>query len=269
MASMQKKLIIPIAVVLLIIGGVSAYFLTRENKTDVADTRKQKKKVEEPVNVIPVAERPYVQISPVADGRNIELLVKSLNKPATSAEYELEYQSGTLLQGAFGLLELSQVPAKETILLGSCSAGGKCTYHEDVKGGSLKLTFDGAERYAVKSDWRYFENTAKETAFSSKDAKFQIESKSFATQPYVVIYNSPGYPEGVEGVVSESYSLAVSKTITGTATLTIRAEQEGNLQIMGWNGSEWQSFESTVDGKMVSAEVDLMELYVVKNLLSN
>lgn len=262
---MQKKLIVPVVVALLLVGGVSAYFISRGGSEDVVDTGKQKKKVEEPVNVIPVVERPYVQIAPVADGRNVELIVKTVKKPATSSEFELEYQSGTLLQGAFGLIQLTQVPAKETILLGSCSAGGKCSYHEDVKGGSLKLTFDSAERYAVKSDWRYFENKAKETAFSSKDAKFQIESASFATQPYVVVYNSPGYPEGVEGVVSESYSLAVSKALTGTATLTIRAEQEGNLKIMGWDGTEWVEFESTVEGKMVSAEVELMELYVVVN----
>ncbi len=263
MASMQKKLIIPIVIALLLVGGISAYLISRGGTDEVADTGKQKKKVEEPVNVIPVIERPYVQISPIADGRNVEIIIKSVNKPATSVEFELEYQSGTLLQGAFGLIQLAQVPAKETVLLGSCSAGGKCSYHEDVKGGSLKLTFDGAERYAVKSDWRYFENKAKETAFSSKDAKFQIESDSFATQPYVIVYNSPGYPEGVEGVVSESYSLAVSKSLTGTALLTIRAEQEGNLKIMGWDGSAWQEFESTVEGKMVSAEVELVELYVV------
>lgn len=264
MAVMQKKILLPVVVVLLLVVGIGGYFLTRGSDAPAEDAGKQKKKVEEPVNVIPVAERPYVQISPVADGRNVEVIVKALNKPATSVEYELEYQSGTLLQGAFGLIELSQLPAKETILLGSCSAGGKCSYHEDVKGGTLKLTFDGAERYAVKSDWRYFENKAKETAFASKDAKFQIESDELAAQPYVIVYNSPGYPEGVENVVSESYSLAVSRTLDGTATLTIRAEQEGNLQIMGWDGSEWHEFESTVDGKMVSAEVELMEMYVVK-----
>jgi len=32
---------------------------------------------------------------------------------------------------------------------------------------------------------------------------------------------------------------------------------------MGYNGSVWQEFETTVDGKMATAEVELMELYTV------
>ncbi len=263
MTSMQKKVLLPIVVVVLLLVGFGGYLATR-GKSQVSDEiTPQKKKVEEPVNIIPVSERPYVQIAPVADGRNVELIVKSLNKTADQAEFELEYQSGSLLQGAFGLLELDQLPARETILLGSCSAGGKCTFHEDVKGGSLKLKFTGDEPYAVKSDWRYFENTTKETAFSSKDAKFQIEAPQLGQQPYVIIYNSPGHPEVAGQVVSDVYSLAVSKPLTGTASLTIRSAEEGNLQILGWDGTTWQEFESQTEGKMVKAEVELLELFVV------
>ena len=55
-----------------------------------ADTQtNNKKKIAEPLNVIPVAERPYMQISPVADGRNIQIIVKEVKKPAESVDYEL------------------------------------------------------------------------------------------------------------------------------------------------------------------------------------
>jgi hypothetical protein len=221
--------------------------------------------MEEPVNVIPVSERPVVQIAPVADGRNIQLIIKALKKEATTAEYELEYQAGTLLQGIFGSIELDAFPASITELLGSCSAGGKCSYHEDVKGGSLLLRLSGgSESYAVKQDWKYIDNKAGETAFASKDAKFQLDSDALAKQKYLVIYNSPGYPEGLEGtVVSDPYSLAVSSNLSGTGVLTMRANEDGDIKIMGWDGKEWHDFAGTTEEKMVSATVDLMELYVL------
>jgi len=63
--------------------------------------------------------------------------------------------------------------------------------------------------------------------------------------------------------VSNPYSLSASSTLTGTAELNIRAQEEGQLTIAGWDGEAWQTFETTSDGKMASAEVALMPLYVV------
>lgn len=250
---------------LLIVGGIFAY---NQFTKPAADTQtNNKKKIAEPLNVIPVAERPYMQISPVADGRNIQIIVKEVNKPAESVDYELEYQAGTLLQGIFGTLQLSNLPASVTELMGSCSAGGACTYHEDVKGGTLLTRFSGPENYALKSDWKYIDNSTRETEFASKDSKFQLTSASLANQRYLVIFNTAGYPEGLEGnPVSDPYSLAVSSALSGKGTLTMRANEDGELKIMGWNGSEWINFGGEVsaeDSKMISAEVDLVELYIV------
>lgn len=263
----QLPLVIGGLVVLAAVIGGGIFAFTRMQKPAVEQTQQanQKRKVSQPTNIISVAERPYVQIIPEADGRNLDLQVNTLPKAADSVEYELEYQAGTLLQGAFGLIELADLPGTAQILLGSCSAGGACTYHTDVKGGSLVLKFEGAEEYALKQDWRYFDNWGnKETQFSSKDAKFQLDSTDLAKQRYVVIYNSPGYPTGLSGtVVSEPYSLTGSSSLTGSAELTMRANEEGSLTIMGYNGTSWESFPTTTDGKSATATVDLMELYLV------
>lgn len=261
---MPKKLIplIGVILVLLVAGGVFAFTQLRGDDGENQPQQTQKKRVAEPTNVIPVDQRPYLSISPV-DARNLSLAVISIKKPAEAVEYELEYQAGTLLQGAFGELELGTLPASKSILLGSCSAGGACTYHEDVQGGSLLTRFSGPENYALKSDWRYFDNQAKDTAIGSKDAKFQLESTSLATHRYLIVFNNAGYPEGLEGApISDPYSLSSSANLTGTGTLTIRANEEGGTKIMGWDGEEWQEFETTVDGKELTAEVDLMELYI-------
>ncbi|MFZ1721962.1 MAG: hypothetical protein WAU07_05665 [Microgenomates group bacterium] len=258
----MKKILPLIIVILLIAVGIYAYRSMGSEESTPQETAK--KKTVENVNVIPLDERPYLFITPESDGRNITISVEVLKKDASSMEYELEYQSGSLLQGVFGALDLDPLPARSTQLLGSCSAGGACTYHEDVSGGSILTRYDGPEPYALKSDWKYFENTEDETAFSSRDAKFQIESEELADQSHIVIMNAPGFPEGLSGtVVSDPYALQTATSLSGTAELTMRAQESGSLAIMGWDGNDWQEFKGTVEDKMITAEVDLMELYIV------
>lgn len=263
----NKKLISIIGVVailILVIGGLYALgkMSSKSKETPVEETKKKRSRAQE--NIISVEERPYVVIKPQLNGRNVVLEVVSLKKEATSAEYELEYQAGSLLQGAFGSFELASLPATEDVLLGSCSAGGACTYHEDVRGGSLLLDFQGGDNYVLKQDWKYIINSDRETAHSSRDAKFQIDGTNLGKQSYIIIYNTPGAPEGLEGsIASDPYSLQTSSALSGTAELTMRANQEGNLAIMGYDGEAWHEFETSVDGKSATAEVDLMEAYVV------
>lgn len=252
-----------IGLILLVLDG--GFFFLKKDKANNETEVTKKKKLSLPTNTISLEERPYVAIKPLSDGRNVEIEIYSLMKEADIMEYELEYQAGTLLQGAFGEINLADLPEKAKILFGSCSAGGACTFHEDVKGGSLLTRYvGGAEPYALKSDWKYIDNASRETAFSSKDAKFQVDGTSLAKQRFIVIFNTPGYPKEIPGMaVSEIYSLETSGSMTGEAELTIRANEEGELKIAAWDGKEWMTYEGEVDGKMITAEVDLAQLYVV------
>lgn len=259
--------IIVVAIVLILVGGIFVMTKFGGSKPTEQTETKKKKTVLEPKNIIDVAMRPYVILSPVAGGNHIEIKIVEVPKEASEVEYELEYQSGTLLQGFQEVLQLETLPVKTKKLFGSQSAGGAITYHEDIKGGSLQLRFLGTENYVLKQDWRYFENKTKETEFSSKDAKFQIESDDLALNRLVLIYNTPGVSAGLDEditVVSEAYSLTSASKIVGEATVNIRANEEGELMMMGYDGSDWIELDSEVEGKIVTAEgVDLMELYVV------
>ncbi len=255
--------LIVVGVLVLLAVSFGIYKVTQKPVEVAEETTAKKKTTIRNYNAIEVAERPYITINPV-DSRNLSIIIGEVKKEAEVVEYELEYQTGTLVQGAFGEIDLGTLPASEKILLGSCSAGGSCTYHENIKGGELRAFFEGSNKYDLKSDWKYFENTNKETTFGSKDAFFKIKSEDLATNRLLVIYNSPGYPGELEGtLVSEIYTLTSSASLSGTAELTIRARSEGDLTIMGWDGTEWQSFETTVDGKSATATVDVLEAYVV------
>ena len=268
MNKMNKKYlpyIIGALVLLLALGGgVFAY--TRMNAKDAqqADEAKpKKKKTVEPVNVIAVADRPYIQIAPT-DASHVDLIVKELKKPATEMEYELEYQTGTLLQAAFDAMKLDSLPAVKNIYFGSCSAGGACTTHTDIKGGSLLTRFKGgSENYALKSDWTYLDNKAKAGEIESKDGKFMIESADLRNQRFMIVFNTAGFPKGLEGTpVSDPYSFAVSANLKGKGTITIEPSETAGVSIMGWNGQDWTELATTAEGSKVSAQGDLMELYI-------
>lgn len=263
---MNKKFIPALVVIalVLVVGGVFAATRFLGGNNTVQPEEQQKKRVTLPVNVIPLEERPLVTIEPLADGRNIEIGISAIRKDASEAEYDLRYQAGTLLQGASDVFDLSELPLSEKILLGSCSAGGACTYHEDVKGGTLEMTFTGgSDPYALKSDWKYIDNQTKQTEFSSRDAKFQLNTEDLGSSRYIIIFNAFGVPEGLSGtVVSSPYSLTTASELSGEGELTIRANDDGGTTIMGWNGSEWQEFDTQVDGKTLTATVELLPLYV-------
>jgi len=248
---------------LIMIIGIFSY--TRINKGAVTQTPPaQKKKVIAPTNIIPVSERPYVEIDPV-DSRNISIQVNVMKKAADTVDYEIEYQTDSSLEGAQGNITLGASQSKAQILLGSCSAGGACRYHTGVVGGTLLLKFNGTSNYSLKQEWNYIQNPNKGTQFSSKDAKFQLESKDLANQTIMIIYNSPGYPKDSPGTaISDPYSLTAISPLKGAANLTMRTTEEAvTAQIIGWNGTIWKAFPSKVDGKTVSASVELLPLYLV------
>ncbi len=265
----NKKIILIVG--LIIAAGIVGLLITssRSEETEPTAEEPEKRRITEPVNEIPVTERPYVSIQPLADGRHLILNVNHLNKPAQKVDYELEYQAGTMLQMIMGTIQIDNLPVSKQELLGTCSAGGACTYHEDVSGGTLLLRFtiDSGDTYAVKSDWRYFDNSTGSDEAASRDAKFQLTAPALANQRYIIVYNSPGCPEGLEQEpISENFSLSSAAGLTGQGELIIRTnEKSDSAVIMGYDGTDWTEFETNVDGREVSAEVELMDFYTVVN----
>lgn len=264
----KKQKITALIMLILVIGIGSAVAMANKNKQMAEEAPVVvKKKVQSPVNVIPVSERPYLRLEPSADGRHISINVLEVKKPATELEYEMEYQTGSMLQGFGGLISLAKLPATEKKLFGSQSAGGAITYHEDIKGGNLLAQFGGGEAYAVKSAWRYFENAKeKMTKFSSQDNKFSIEAKTLSSSNYLVIYNSPGYPGEIKGeLISDPYVVSAERSLTSASNefmISFRSS-EANAKIMGYDGSKWQEMETKPTDSMISASGPFMEVYLL------
>lgn len=223
-----------------------------------------------PVNVIAVDERPFVTLTPTTDGRRLNLSVEKLNKPATEVEYDLEYETGTMLQGAFGSFMLDTIPATADILLGSCSAGGACSYFDNITGGQITLKFRGQENYAVRSEWRFFETDRADGVFSSKDAKITVEAnKSLDRNKVVVVSQTSGLPAEAPGeLIAGPYGLFANNTSIGEKlVISLRLSQDAtDVTIYGYNQGEWQAYETKIKDKTATASVDYHSVYIaVKN----
>lgn len=218
----------------------------------------------EPVNIIPLNERPFAHISPTEDGRNIILTVESLNKPAESAEYEIEYQAGTILQGFGGSLEIDPLPATVKQMLGSCSAGGKCSYDEDVKGGQLTLRFEGSDRYAVRGDWTFTKIDPKSDLISSRDGRFGLVGAGSKAK-YGIVFQSPGLPAPAPAAaLSNVYAVGVSGTVSNNLKVSIRLNEAAtSARLAVWDGKAWSLLPGQVSDQVLNVPLKTLPLAVM------
>ena len=266
MTKKKKTIFIAISLFLLIAATLTFFLIRAKRNAKNEDNGVVKKRISSKVNLIPLSERPFIQLAPTADGRHVVLSVIELKKAANSLSYEMEYQTGSMLQGFQGVLELDTLPVSDRKLFGSQSAGGAITYHEDIKGGTLLAEFMGAEDFAVKSNWRYFTNSDRETQFKSQDTKFSISNDGLSTYSYLIVFNSPGYPGELEAeVVSDIYTVSAEKslkTLSSEFELSFNTKEEA-VQIMGFDGKEWQEIETQFNEDLATGSAAFMEAYLL------
>ena len=211
-----------VIVLLLLVGGL--WLTSRQKNTDTpaenveASAAPKKKRISAPLNVIDLTERPVVTLRPFAQdgGRFVNIAVETLNKPATNAEYEIVYNvlgtsavsaSGSKiavpdgeeeggLQAFIGELDLASLPTQTANRFGTCSAGCACI-NNNVDYGELTLTFDGADKYGVHSNWTYFE-TGKSRSVTT-DGEFTLVADALADAKDYLIMQAIGLPAGLTG----------------------------------------------------------------------
>ena len=263
---MKKTLLILIILAILGGGGFLAYKKISAKKQESKSKVVQKRKPE--VNLIELAKRPYVTLTPRADGHEVSMTIDGLKLKETNLEYEMEYQAGNMLQGAGGRIDFNEEkpPVSKNLLFGSCSKG-KCKYDDDVFSGSLTLYFSGKEDYGLKGDFTISQMKAAEGIFSSRDVKASLDvgEKGLDDDVFVVVLYTMGLPGDVKGeVLAGPYGFfTAQKQIIKKAKLTFKTSQEGDLKILGWDGSDWQEYETVSADGVISASVDQLGTFVL------
>lgn len=260
----QRTLVITassiVGLILLILIGVFAF----GGKKPVAATPSPSPVIPEKVNTMPVEKRPYITLTPTNKGRSLILSLFTLNAPAQKGEFEVEYQSGTLLQGFGGKLNIAKLPDAQEFLLGSCSAGGKCSYSEDVTGGVLTVRLTDTEKLTLKNEWSFLENKEKTDTITSRDGKFVVTGKGIAAVSHLVVLQSPGYPAPVAAPLSSVYAPAGLTAPKGELKVSIRLNNEApKVSIWAWDGKEYKRLKTTVTDRVATApSAMLYESYV-------
>lgn len=266
------KKFLPVVVILIIVVTAAVLVFKPQGGSSPATSKPTS---EEPVNTIDLKDRPYVTLAPKVGGRHpvgqeivLTLHANALN--STTVEYELDYQAGSLLQGAFGTVDLtkSQPPISKDLLFGSCSTGGKCAYHKDVTGGTLTLRFQGGDQnFALKGEWNIQNMGQREGKFSSRDAKFQLEipKTGLPTSTLAVISQTLGLPAPANGeVIAGPYAIFTNnQKLSGTAKLTLRLNQNvTTAKLLGWAGKAWKEYPADTSNKTLTATIDSLTTFI-------
>ena len=266
---MKKILVIFIILAILTGGGFFAYqkFFQKEK---AEETKKVITKKKPQINLLELEKRPFVILLPRIDGHELFVTIDGLKMGEDSVEYELEYQAGTMLQGAFGRIDFQEepVPVTKKLLLGSCSKG-KCKYDEDVSGGSLTLYFEGKEDYGVKGEFTLNKMSEKKGVFSSKDEKISLDvgKTGLASGTFVVVLDTIGLPEEINTKVLAGpigFFTASEQSIK-KATLTFKEIKEDitDAKILCWNEKEWQEYEVETEGEEASAQIGQLGTFIL------
>lgn len=259
------KFIIP-GLLVLALGGWFIFKKPEKTETPTQPGRKM-----EEINKIEIQDRPFVTLTPRADGKEVTLTIDRV-KNADTVEYEMEYQAAELIQGVFGTIDFDEekLPVTKDLLFGSCSKD-KCRYDEGVSGGSLTMRFDGGTTpYALKTDFNLQQMFDRQGKFTSRDSKATLDvgKSGLANNTFVIISGAMGLPAEIEGeIIAGPYSfLATTSLALKSAALTIQVKDDlTGAKLMFWNGKSLIDLKATVaDGKISASVTGLGTFLVVK-----
>ena len=214
---MKKNLTIVLIVIAVLLIAIGAILMMRGKKT--TETFNNNQQNQQTTLETPLEDRPYVSLTPRADGKEFTLDITRIKNTQT-IEYELVYDSQGLSRGVIGSVDLKgEDKVQRKLLLGSCSKN-VCKYDEGVEQGTLTLRFrgsDGTRKFTVDF---HLQQGGKE--LTSLDDKFKLAGK-FSTSTFYLIMSTIGLPEKIDSkIVGGPYGIfTAGSTLAKNLTLTM------------------------------------------------
>lgn len=259
---MKKVFNILILVIVLILVGVGGFFLLKSTKKSPQSSAPTPTP-ETVVTEVPLEEKPYIALTPRADGKEFTLDISRI-KNTDTVEYELVYLSQGLSRGVIGSVDLKgESSLSRKLLLGSCSKN-VCKYDEGVEQGTLTLRFKGPEGTRKLNSDFHLQKGVKE--LTSIDGGFKLTGKLSANAFYVVM-STMGLPGEIKGkVVGSPYGVftAGSQIVKNTTVTLSLSEKSTTVKLSSWDGKAWNEEKKDFknDGETVSASVDSLGTFV-------
>lgn len=258
---MKKNLPIIAGVVFFILLIVGGFIWWRGRGTKEAEIPS----LQEPEGVLietSLKERPYVILTPRADGREFTLQIFRI-KNAQKIEYELVYLTKGLSRGVIGSINLegeSQISRK--LLLGTCSRG-VCKYDENVTEGTLTLRFRGSD--GVRKFVSDFHLQQGEEELTSLDDKFRLKGK-LSSEIFYLTMSTIGLPEEIEGeLVSGPYGAFItgSEVVRNGKVTLVLSEEKPSVKLYAWDSRNWEEVKGVeIKEKTITAEVENLGTFI-------
>lgn len=226
----------------------SALFFFSRIKKDSVDIVDESKLL---INKLEYSRRPLFLLTEHSTGKLLTLYLDQTDQ-LESATINLEYLSGDLLKGARSTIpSFDSEPFSQAFLLGSCSAGGKCSFDKDLISGSSKLRLSLKKektQHILKGGFTFVDSKEVTTA----DGRFTYTPTS--TAGYQLLVDTLGLPAGLDSD-PYLYPLAITSTsprISGHMVVKVK----NITSVMLYDGEEYQSVDFKSQNDQISFTLD-------------
>jgi hypothetical protein len=257
---MKKNILIAIIVVVVLALGIVTAFLIKGRNASKIEVEPEEEGV---LIETPLKERPYVTLTPRADGKEFTLEISRFGD-AETIEYELVYLSQGLSRGVVGSVEVKgESSISRDLLLGTCSRN-VCKYDEGVEEGTLTLRFRSEE--GTRKLTADFHLQQGDDDLTSVDEKFTL-SGNFSPTTFYITMSTVGLPEELEEgeIVAGPYGVfTAGSTAAKKSTLTITLpEDSSEAKLFFFDGRNSGEEEAEIEDNELTATVDSLGTFFV------
>lgn len=277
MEQSKKSLYIYAAVAFVLITTAIFFLFIFQRKPKEPSTEEGVNEVKE-LTEIPLANRPYITLTPTTDGAEIIMSIENMNF-FESIEYELTYQadnpevSGTKIQrGSTGTDVNTKDPKyKKSLLLGTASRGVRSPDRGVADGVLTMHMFKGDIEYQSETNWDMFQAGTKASTIESRGGKFKMELPALGKDYWLIIADTlgvaPSPPFKVEKVNLPAYGIfAVGLELKKAAEISFNGDYS-TTKLFAYlpQDSKWEEIEAKFDSsaKTLTANVDTLAAFVV------
>lgn len=224
------------ALVLIIITVVM--ITTGKNKKTPVNNNIQNTKVESEL-VLSDDQKPYISLTPQADGHRLNLKISNIPESIKEIEYDLIYtakdENIEIEKGVGGTAKIEGTSMDRELLLGteSCTSGCKYKYDEGITGGTLSLSFITADGQSASYEAPFVLLTSadiKSKGLSLETENFSIKASVSSKSDYFVLIKNfkPVYSVFSSGNGTGKVSSITPSTVTKKDTSTITGDYSIN-----------------------------------------
>lgn len=274
----KKNTYITAAIVLVaLVVGIYFLFIFKGGAKQLKSQSDQATDVRQ-ITDIELAKRPYVTLTPTADGAEIIISIENMGN-FDRIEYELTYQAdnptspGTKIQrGATGTdINTKDAKYKKDILLGTASRGVKSP-DTGITDGKLSLhLFKGSTQYDSDSSWDMIQAGATAETIADRSSNISLKLPTLGKNYWVILADTVGIPKGgsfdVKNVALPVYgAFSIAGAFSQPASLTLKTDIAApTLYAFTLADSSWKKIDSkySASDKTLTASINSFATFVV------